>query len=1120
VNEASTLLRTIAAVPDDDAPRLAWAGWLEQHGDAARAEFIRAQCELADSNLKEQRQGPLKRREKELLHLHKAAWTAALRPLGARAEVTFRRGLVEEISISGKADDAGFACVQDQPLLRSLVVMDCPITDDGLQAVRCLTNLRELHLVRCRISDAGLAALESLTNLEALSLSGCEVSDDGLKHLEGLPRLFRVEADNTAITEQGLEALRLAQARAFPGLSGQQKRDVALAFLRRRAGVDTDPDTGKVLGVSFSDYPDLCDDELVYLSAFPYLQEIRLENNWITGAGLKHLAQLQDLRALHLTETGVTSIQALAGLTQLRVLHLRSQHQLRDEGMQGLENLKNLEELYLAGAQITDATLQRLAGLSRLRVLDLSFLGDRISNEGLAALRGLTELQELRLNDNENITDKGVAHLAGLTRLVNLSLRSTGISDSGLAHLHGMQELDLLLLDGSQVTVVGAERLVESLPVVAVGVAGQLIRKRRRPVCYHRRALDEHCSIEVGDHWEVVSWRGSPEVWVELREEGFQQLEDDYLNHGAATVEIHREEVEAGTTARQVVRERFHDRDADGEPPDEDARPAVCSRRFTEYGRTHLAFAWVRKGLAYTLVGWVPTHRQDEWAAVLARMAHSVRFLANRAGAESESSTLVADERPGNAPATPAEPAAEEAALLQAVQDRPEDDAPRLRYGARLEQRGDAYGEFIRLQCPPRSATDEELDAAQERTRLLLVRHGWKWLTPLERLGLRNPHFHRGFVEQGEMAAAALVDHAEPLFRLAPLLRQLALQWAWIDLDRLAACPGLARIQSLGLSNRGQGSKLGPQQLARLLASPYLGGLRALDLSFNPLGPAGVKVVADSPALAGLTSLTLTSCALDDAAVQHLAASPHLAELQTLSLSGGVTAEGIRALAGSAYLTHLTSLDLEGCQLDDEGTQVLASSPRMAGLTSLALSNTGLADEGVKALASSPWITRLRTLVLSQNLFGDAGLTALAASPNLTNLTSLQLRDLRTSADALGTLLSSPHLKNLTSLALDASRLGPVVLYVLLDCPLLDYLSDLDLSALELDDSHIHALAASPRVRNLHKLDLSGAAVGNAGVEALVSSPHLGRLRWLRLGSTSGVKPSLRDQLWRRFREN
>ncbi|MBY0456405.1 MAG: TIGR02996 domain-containing protein, partial [Gemmataceae bacterium] len=50
LSDRDALLAAIRANPDEDTPRLAFADWLDEHGDEAdraRAEFIRVQCELA-----------------------------------------------------------------------------------------------------------------------------------------------------------------------------------------------------------------------------------------------------------------------------------------------------------------------------------------------------------------------------------------------------------------------------------------------------------------------------------------------------------------------------------------------------------------------------------------------------------------------------------------------------------------------------------------------------------------------------------------------------------------------------------------------------------------------------------------------------------------------------------------------------------------------------------------------------------------------------------------------------------------------------------------------------------------------------------------------------------------
>jgi len=49
MTDRDALLRSILESPHEDAPRLIFADWLEDHGEAARAEFIRVQVELARS---------------------------------------------------------------------------------------------------------------------------------------------------------------------------------------------------------------------------------------------------------------------------------------------------------------------------------------------------------------------------------------------------------------------------------------------------------------------------------------------------------------------------------------------------------------------------------------------------------------------------------------------------------------------------------------------------------------------------------------------------------------------------------------------------------------------------------------------------------------------------------------------------------------------------------------------------------------------------------------------------------------------------------------------------------------------------------------------------------------
>jgi uncharacterized protein (TIGR02996 family) len=118
VADADALLAAILAEPDDDGPRLVYADWLEEHGEPARAEFVRVQlalagpCPLAGAGCLRQSTcehcWPLRRREGELLEarapsgwLNRLEWVGpvlAPHAHGGSWVVPFRRGFVESVA--------------------------------------------------------------------------------------------------------------------------------------------------------------------------------------------------------------------------------------------------------------------------------------------------------------------------------------------------------------------------------------------------------------------------------------------------------------------------------------------------------------------------------------------------------------------------------------------------------------------------------------------------------------------------------------------------------------------------------------------------------------------------------------------------------------------------------------------------------------------------------------------------------------------------------------------------------------------------------------------------------------------------------------------------------------
>jgi uncharacterized protein (TIGR02996 family) len=183
-------LEDILAHPGDDAPRLIYADWLEEHGDPRRAEFIRLQCDLARMAEGDPRRPVLQAREWDLLAAHGAAWAGPLQGLVERPE--FRRGFIEKVQVTAAVFlRDGEALFRLTPL-REVVLRE--VGGDLPQVVHCphLARLTVLGLSHNRIGAAGAAALASsphLARLTELDLSDNGIGAEGATALAASPHL-------------------------------------------------------------------------------------------------------------------------------------------------------------------------------------------------------------------------------------------------------------------------------------------------------------------------------------------------------------------------------------------------------------------------------------------------------------------------------------------------------------------------------------------------------------------------------------------------------------------------------------------------------------------------------------------------------------------------------------------------------------------------------------------------------------------------------------------------------------------------------------------------------------------------------------------------------------------
>ena len=154
MSDRDAFLAAIRAAPDDDAPRLVYADWLEENGDPEWAEFMRLQCQLdplwrsadppevqlawdtviadsaaagADLPPHMRRLVPAFRREQDLLHSHRGRWLGPMSRLdddpAAHLWAVFRRGFVDEVALATSAFRATADAIRSAcPFLRRLTL--------------------------------------------------------------------------------------------------------------------------------------------------------------------------------------------------------------------------------------------------------------------------------------------------------------------------------------------------------------------------------------------------------------------------------------------------------------------------------------------------------------------------------------------------------------------------------------------------------------------------------------------------------------------------------------------------------------------------------------------------------------------------------------------------------------------------------------------------------------------------------------------------------------------------------------------------------------------------------------------------------------------------------------
>jgi uncharacterized protein (TIGR02996 family) len=146
-DQGAALLQAIADAPEDDTPRLVYADWLDEHGDGARAEFIRVQIERARLPRDDNRQAELAAREKQLLDRHRDPWLGTM-PNGVLSR-PWARGFPEAVGCVNPSEWREWQLSRDDLASLTKAVEQLPIREFGARLRGCgLELLAEWPLLR------------------------------------------------------------------------------------------------------------------------------------------------------------------------------------------------------------------------------------------------------------------------------------------------------------------------------------------------------------------------------------------------------------------------------------------------------------------------------------------------------------------------------------------------------------------------------------------------------------------------------------------------------------------------------------------------------------------------------------------------------------------------------------------------------------------------------------------------------------------------------------------------------------------------------------------------------------------------------------------------------------
>ncbi|QDT40241.1 Leucine Rich repeats (2 copies) [Gimesia alba] len=215
---------------------------------------------------------------------------------------------------------------------------------------------------------------------------------------------------------------------------------------------------------------DVNDETLANILPLTSVRSLLLNSTKIADNSFKVINQLKNLQHLYVAGTNVTGqgIAQLSDQLNLKALYVNNNRGIDDESIKYVVQYPQLTGVSLAETDITGRSLATLTSLKNLIRIQIHLT--EIEDQSLDQLQAFPELQELLLGGPLNSEQAILNALQYLKKLKVLWIVDVPLSDAGINRLANMTTLKEIRLVRTKVTDANVNRLKQALPGAEITV--------------------------------------------------------------------------------------------------------------------------------------------------------------------------------------------------------------------------------------------------------------------------------------------------------------------------------------------------------------------------------------------------------------------------------------------------------------------------------------------------------------------------------------------------------------------------------------------------------------------------------------------------------------------------